>query len=230
MAYKFYIGDKILLPVTPEKLTMNINNANKTITMIDGAEINLLKAAGLTTISFDAELPNRYYPYCNYSERKFKKAEYFLDILENLKINKTTFQFIVIRQLYKGKLYDTNITVALEDYKIIEDAKNGIDVTVSITLKQYKERKVKILTIPEQTLSASATTTVQVQQTPQRQESSNAPTNNLPSPYVVVSGDCLWNICKKYLGDGSRCYEIATYNNISNPNLIYPGDYIYFPQ
>ncbi len=44
--YDFYL-DKCLLPVTPPKLTIKINNTNKTITMIDDGEINILKKAGL---------------------------------------------------------------------------------------------------------------------------------------------------------------------------------------
>lgn len=41
--------------------------------------------------------------------------------------------------------------------------------------------------------------------------------------YIVQKGDNLWNIAKRFLGSGSRCYEIARKNNIKNPNLIYPG-------
>ena len=41
--------------------------------------------------------------------------------------------------------------------------------------------------------------------------------------YVVKRGDTLWNIASKYLGSGARYTQIAQENNISNPNLIYPG-------
>lgn len=41
--------------------------------------------------------------------------------------------------------------------------------------------------------------------------------------YTVVKGDCLWTICKKFYGDGSLAYKLATANGIKNPNLIYPG-------
>lgn len=41
--------------------------------------------------------------------------------------------------------------------------------------------------------------------------------------YTVKKGDTLWAIAKKYLGKGSLYPKIAAWNNIKNPNLIYPG-------
>ena len=41
--------------------------------------------------------------------------------------------------------------------------------------------------------------------------------------YQVKKGDTLWNIAKKELGAGNKYQDIAKLNNLSNPNLIYPG-------
>ena len=47
--------------------------------------------------------------------------------------------------------------------------------------------------------------------------------------YIVQSGDNLWNIVKDFynLSDNSaiatKVNEIATYNNIENPSIIYAG-------
>lgn len=40
--YLFYLGN-MMLPVTPEKLELKIANNNKTITLINDGEVNLLK-------------------------------------------------------------------------------------------------------------------------------------------------------------------------------------------
>lgn len=40
---------------------------------------------------------------------------------------------------------------------------------------------------------------------------------------TVEKGDNLWNIAAKFLGSGSKCYQIARLNNISDANKIYPG-------
>ena len=54
MAYYFYLG-KTLLPVAPSKLSLKIGNQNKTYTLINEGEINVLKSATLTEIEFDVE-------------------------------------------------------------------------------------------------------------------------------------------------------------------------------
>lgn len=41
--------------------------------------------------------------------------------------------------------------------------------------------------------------------------------------YTVKKGDTLWAIAKQYLGSGTKYTQIASENNIKNPNLIYPG-------
>ncbi|MGG7153511.1 hypothetical protein ACQPUR_23090, partial [Clostridium neonatale] len=98
MAYKFYM-DKVLLPIPPSKMTTKISNKNKTVTLINDGEVSILKSQGLTEISFDLLLPNVEYPFADYKSGKFRNAKYFLDKFEKLKLNKTSFQFIVSREL-----------------------------------------------------------------------------------------------------------------------------------
>ena len=51
------------------------------------------------------------------------------------------------------------------------------------------------------------------------------------SVYTVVKGDCLWNIAKKFYGDGSKYTVIYNANRgiINNPSLIYPGQVLTIP-
>lgn len=138
MAYEFFI-DKMLCPVAPSKLEIKVNGNNKTMTLINEGEINILKTAGLTDVSFDLLLPNVKYPFATYKSG-FQNAKYFLDKLESLKTGKKPFQFIVTRTFPNGKmLFDTNMKVSLEDYTIKENSNEGFDVVVSVKLKQYRE-------------------------------------------------------------------------------------------
>lgn len=140
--YDFYL-DKICCPVAPEKLQIKISNKNKTLTLINDGEINFLKKAGLTEISFDLLFPNVKYPFAVYKDG-FRKADYYLSELEKLKVNQKPFKFKVIRQLPNGKvLFGTNMKVSLEQYSIDESADNGFDVKVNIKLKQYKDYSTK---------------------------------------------------------------------------------------
>lgn len=212
MAYSFFL-DKVQLPVPPSKLQTKISNKNKTIVLINEGEINFLKSAGLTEISFEVMIPQNKYPFAIY-RGGFKKAKYYLDHFEQLKVNKKPFQFIVTRVSPGGKLlFTTNMKVSLEEYTITEDAGEGLDLIVAIRLKQYRDFGTKKLTVEKKennvvTVSSSNTREV---------------TKEMPKTYTVVSGDTLWKICQKHLGDGSKYSEIAALNGIANPNLIYPG-------
>lgn len=220
MAYHMYMG-KMLCPVAPSKLQLKIENKNKTMTLIDEGEINILKQAGLTDVSFDMLLPNVEYPFATYKSG-FKTANYFLEELEKMKTEKKPFQFIVTRLFPNGKmLFDTNMKVSLESYDIKEDAKQGFDVVVSVKLKQYKEFGTKICNVVFENKVSVETT--------RPAENSPAPSTN--KTYTVQKGDCLWNIAKKYYGDGSKYTIIAEANKdkIKNPNLIYTGQVLIIP-
>lgn len=222
MAYKMYI-DGALMPITPSKVKVKINNQNKTLTLISGEEINILKEAKLTDVSFDVVLPQVPYPFTNGGAQS---ADYYLSLFERLKQSKTPFQWILNRSRPDGvALFYSNLTVGLEDYQITDDAKDGFDLTVSVKLKQYRAFGTKTVQItPSPAPSQPATATVQE---PPRETTSAPKAAN----YTVKSGDCLWNIAKKQLGDGSRWKEIYELNKdkIKNPNLIYTGQSLTLP-
>ena len=147
--YLFYLGN-MMLPVTPEKLELKIANNNKTITLINDGEVNLLKRPGLTKVTFGALLPNIKYPFAVYSNG-FQPAEVYLNKLESLKVSQAPFVFRVMRSREDAfSSFDTFLTVSLEEYTIAEDAeKYGRDVYVSITLLQYQGCVTKTITFQD---------------------------------------------------------------------------------
>lgn len=157
MGGKYYEGylvclGEIQFPISPSKITMQAKGQNKTISVIDGSEINILKPAGLTEFSFDVRLPQQSYPFAYYKNGVFLGAEYYLEKLEKMKVNRKPCQFTIYRKKpgaeeIKGiDLFGTNMKVSLEDYTVKEDATEGLDILVSISVKQYAEygtKKVK---------------------------------------------------------------------------------------
>ncbi len=222
--YEFYL-DKCLLPVTPSKLEVKINNANHTMTLINEGEINVLKQAGLTDVEFTCEIPQVDYPLAVYREG-FRGADYFLDYFESLKNSKTPFQFIVCRSLPDSKkLFGTNLKMTLEDYKVTEDAGNGFDLSVKIRLKQWRDYGTRTVNV---TVTASKPRAA----VEPRRAAPASPGPARATAYTVVKGDCLWNIAKKFYGSGSKYSVIYNANRSvigGNPNLIYPGQVLTIP-
>jgi nucleoid-associated protein YgaU len=201
---------------------VKITNQNKTLTLINGEEINVLKSPGLSDVSFELLLPQVSYPFASSAQT----ADYYLSLFERLKTSKEPFQWILTRAKPNGtSLFSNNLTVGMEDYQITDDAEQGFDIKVKVSLKQYRAYGTKTVTI-QPTTSATETPTATVSAAPR--ETTSAPT---ATTYTVTSGDCLWNIAKKYLGDGSKYTEIYELNKdkIKNPNLIYPGQVLTLP-
>ena len=122
-------------------------------------------------------------------------------------------------------LFSTNMKVSLEDYKITEQAKDGFDLMGKITLKQYRDYGTKTVNIKIVDSKPKAT----VQKT-RATETSPAPTAS--RTYTVVRGDCLWNIAKRFYGNGAKYTVIYNANKDvvgANPNRIYPGQVLTIP-
>ena len=222
--YDFYLK-KCLLPIAPDKLQIKINNANDTLTLINEGEINILKTPELTDIEFECRIPQIKYPFATYVSG-FKGAAYFLSYFENLKASKQPFQFIVSRTLQNGKvLFSTNMKVSLEDYRMTEQAGNGFDVMVKISLKQYRDYGTKTVNI-----KIAASKPKGRVESPRSAGASPAP--KAAQSYTVKKGDCLWNIAKQFYGNGGQYTAIYNANQGvigGNPNLIYPGQVLTIP-
>jgi LysM repeat protein len=222
MAYEVYVDD-MRLPLPPEKIPVKYSGQNKTVNLINGEEINLVKSFGLAEISIDVIIPQMDYP-CAVWDGSIDSAEDFLERLQELKDGQSPFEFTVIRQGMGGNsLFDTSMDVTMEDYKVTDDVNEGLDLIVSLTMKEYKSYGTKIMNfiIDEEKQEIESG-----QQEGERQ-------GELPpvKSYTVAKGDCLWSIAKKQLGNGSRWQEIHNLNRdkITNPNLIYPGQVLTMP-
>ena len=194
--YHFFI-DGMELPYAPSKLSITIGSNNKTVELINGSEINILKNPKLTEIKFDAELPRgRQYAFAN----KLVEPEIFLEHFEKIMVNKKPVELVITRPNPNGfgnRFYSNDITVSLEGYELKEDAGNAFDVVVSLSFKQYINHG----TVKKVNSGNSVVPP---------QKPNDTVTGN--QTYIVQKGDCLWSISRKFYGDGALYMKIYNAN------------------
>ena len=212
MSYTCYLGG-MEVP-TRAKLPVKVKGNNKTLVLLNEGEVNFLRAPGLTELTVPLVFPML---------GSSRSPSVYLDMLEDLKVNKKTTRFILVRASPDGRrLFDTNMAVSVEDYNIVEDATKGLDVSVDVNLKQWRDYGTKTATVEE---SAAGEQTVTVEQ---EREAGTAPS---VKTYTVQKGDSLWAIAARHYGKGaewSKIYE-ANGGKISDPSLIYPGQVLTLP-
>lgn len=219
--YIFYL-DGILVPITPSSITTKINNKNKVITLINDGDFNILKEEGLKEFSFDMCLPAYKYPF---SRGPLLPIIYYLTVLDFLKNSKKPFRFIVIREGAIGSSgYNTTMLVSLENYEIKEEAGNGRDVVVSVTLKEYKNVKstlFKYIDIGAQAIGTALSIATFI--STKTRDSSSKKTQRT---YKIKEGDTLYIIAKKELGDANKCNFLKELNKLNSIHDIKVGQVI----
>ena len=233
--YNFYFkdgSDVLTFPITPSELSIKVGSNNKVVTLINEGDINILKSPSLIEVEFEARFPMRKYPY----SREVSNFQTYYDIFKELKAEKRPFRFIVARTTPKGKrTWDTNLLMALEEFELLESADEGDDVLVSFKLKQYKEYGVKKVKVSTPIVNPTSTSTAS--------QSRPSSTTSTQQQYTIKSGDCLYNIAKKFYGNGAEWTKIYNANqsiieataknhgksSSSNGHWIYPGCVITIP-
>lgn len=215
--YRVYLFGK-QMPIEPAKLTLKIKNKNSTLDLLNGDTINFLKSPGLTDISLTLRFPM-------FGEKH--KPDYYLGLFEKYKIKKKPTQFILTRTTPDDQLlFDSNIKVSVEDYKVTEDHKKGLDILVDVSLQQYKDygtKSIEVKTVTENGKTQKTATTKK------ERETENAPS---AASHKIQKGDTLWAIAAKYLGSGARYKEIVEANKgkVTDPNNVPIGTVLTIPK
>lgn len=217
--YKMYLsiddGDKgFILPVLPATIEIKEDGDNKTYDVVNLGEVNVINKPKLTTLNIESYFPKNKGPYVS-TDEFFSPSFYIKKIREWRRKNKK------IRFIFTGGPIKINHLFSIENFKYSERGGEVGDIYYSIELKKYKRyysRKAKIVE------NNSNGITIETSSTETRESDKEN-----PKTYTIISGDTLWHIAKKYLGDGNRYNEIASLNNISNPDLIFPGQVLNIP-
>lgn len=144
-----------------------------------------------------------------------------------------TLNFIVTEETIKLKAGDTVKLKGLGSYLSGNYYVN--DLTRQISSNGYSHSATLIKTDFGKSLKTSTSTTKKktAPKTTKKEKkvTSTPKASSAKRTYTVKRGDCLWNIAKRFYGNGAKYTKIydANTNKIANPNLIYPGQVFVIP-
>ncbi|TVX91905.1 LysM peptidoglycan-binding domain-containing protein [Paenibacillus agilis] len=207
MGYQLFLkqgGNKIEIPVLPEKLEISSPGHNETVTVMGIGEVNKLKRKGLREVSFESFFPAHYEPYVSgflfeteESEEPTKRIRPPINCIRAIQIFRDAQ--LPIQFLLTGTDLDINISMGIEDLSYDERAGEIGDIYFSLKLKEWKSYSPKQLTLTKDNkVRASAA-----------KRPGSPPASKT---HTVVKGESLWAICKKRYGDGSKYPQLYAKN------------------
>lgn len=199
-------------PVNPPSYKITGGGRNYTdVNVIKLGETTTIGDGKLIEVSFSSFFPKFYDSYCEY--KNIPEPQQAVALLNKWRSLEQPVRLIITDA-------NINIPVTIRTFDIEERGGEPGDIYFDISFKEYKFIKIR-------TITTTTTTTVI---NPQAQSRPNLKSQT--KTYTVKSGDSLWNIAKKTLGNGSRWKEIYNLNSKvigENPNLIYPGQVYVLP-
>ena len=207
--------EKIQLPVLPPSFQTKNGGSNSSVDIVGLGEIIIMQSRPALQFSFSSFFPATRFPGVQVSS--LTKPLTLVEKINTWKASRKPIHFI-------ATACGVDLYVAIEDFNYSEEGGDPGTYQYSITLKEYREiavRQVKV-DIP------SATASVQ-------KEEPRVDNTVQPKTYTVKGGDCLWNIARKFYGDGSQYKKIyeanraVIYAHRGGPNMIWAGDVLKIP-
>ena len=216
---EIYLGtdnDKIRFPVVPSSIGVNRNNNIDTESVIKFGEVPIFNGTALKTIEFTSFFPNQEYSFCDYTG--FMKPYEFSE-----KIQKWMYEGKPLRIIVTDS--PTNMQCLVQQFDTVEQDGTR-DLYFTLNLLEYRPIEVPNLNNQNNNLNNTQNTS--------RPNDTNNSTTNTQKIHKVVKGDCLYNIAKKYYGNGNlytknKEANKSKYPSLAKSNVIYTNMELIIP-
>lgn len=200
---------KLRFPVHPEKIKLKQGSSNQFVDLVGLGEITIMQEKPEAEVSWNSFFPRNPFPGLQVSSLTWPEEIKFK--IKTWMGSRKPCHLIVTGT--KINLYCT-----IERFDCDEEGGAVGDMNYSISFREYRHPTIRQVKVDTTTKTASVSKA--------EKRIDNTVT---AKTYTVVSGDCLYNIAKKQLGDTGKWPEIATLNGIKSPYTIYPGQVLKLP-
>ena len=203
---EIYLGtdnDKIRFPVVPPSIGVNRSNNIDAESVIKLGEVPIFNGTALKTIEFTSFFPNQEYSFCDYTG--FMKPYEFSE-----KIQKWIYEGKPLRVIVTDS--PTNMQCLIQQFDTVEQDGTR-DLYFTLNLLEYRP-----IEVPNLSSSNTSNNSNNTQNT-SRPSETNTNSSNQQKTHKVVKGDCLYDIAKKYYGNGNLYPKIKEANKSKYPSL-----------
>ncbi len=216
---------KIQFPVLPECIEIKNVGSNASVDIVGLGEITIRRGRKAIVYSFSSFFPAKKFPGIKVD--KIVSPKKLVKKINIWKEKKQPVHFIIT-----GGMVDCYCTI--ENFTYRETGGDVGSYQYSLELKEYREVEVqKIKTAKKKNSNNTEkkkrriTSRITKKKIAKRMNS-----KAVPDTYIIKKGDCLYNLAKKFYGDGAKSTKIYNANKKvigSNPNKIYPGQVLKIP-
>lgn len=222
---------KFQFPVLPEKIKVTVKGQATSVNIDSLGELIHKGRREAMTVSFSSFFPASYgSSYCACAKKYYKTPKQCKNWILSMMEAKNPAHLVL-----DGSPLGLNIYAVVTSFVPEEEGGDVGTLYYSIELKEYRVATVKKIKVSSGSKGKNKKTT----------SSGKTRVNNTAKKktYTIRKGDCLWNIAKKYYGNGARYTKILNanksvldkaarkygYSNCKNGNLIFPGTKITIP-
>lgn len=208
-------GKQLMFPVLPSGFTIEGGSIINTATLTGSGEVSIFGGDKLRSVTIDCFFPSRMYHFIK-TPQLLGPYDYVREIT-TWRDKGQDVRFIITDT-------DVNMLCYISNFEYGEQDASG-DVYFSLTLLECR-----VPTVQKETTTNKPGNATQNKPRPD----SNPPTTTTKKSHQVSKGDSLWDIAKRYYGDGSlypkiKQANISKYPSLKNSNIIYTNMTLVIP-